>query len=83
MESAKLRKWYKNMKKEEGKINLKHQAEINGEKIVIRGARTHNLKNISLEIPRNKITIRFLKKILNFYNEKGNILINSNYFILL
>ncbi len=27
------------------------------EKIVIKGARTHNLKNISLEIPRNKMTV--------------------------
>jgi excinuclease ABC subunit A len=27
------------------------------EKIVIRGAREHNLKNISLEIPRNKMTV--------------------------
>lgn len=26
-------------------------------KIVIKGARTHNLKNISLEIPRNKLTV--------------------------
>ena len=27
------------------------------EKIVVRGARQHNLKNISLEIPRNKLTV--------------------------
>lgn len=27
------------------------------EKIIIRGARTHNLKNISLEIPRGKLTV--------------------------
>ncbi len=27
------------------------------DKIIIRGARTHNLKNISLEIPRNKIVV--------------------------
>jgi len=27
------------------------------QKIVIRGARTHNLKNINLEIPRNKMTV--------------------------
>jgi len=26
-------------------------------KIVIRGARQHNLKNISLEIPRNTLTV--------------------------
>ncbi len=29
----------------------------NQDKIIIKGARTHNLKNISLEIPRNKITV--------------------------
>ena len=28
-----------------------------GEKIIIRGARTHNLKNIDLEIPRNAMTV--------------------------
>ena len=26
-------------------------------KIVVRGARQHNLKNISLEIPRNTLTV--------------------------
>ncbi len=31
--------------------------EPNDPKIVIRGARTHNLKNIDLEIPRNKIVV--------------------------
>lgn len=31
--------------------------EPNDPKIVIRGARTHNLKNISLEIPRNKMVV--------------------------
>jgi excinuclease ABC subunit A len=35
----------------------KYQAKISGEKIVIRGARTHNLKNIDLEIPRNKMVV--------------------------
>jgi excinuclease ABC subunit A len=29
----------------------------NIDKIVVKGARTHNLKNISLEIPRNKMTV--------------------------
>jgi excinuclease ABC subunit A len=43
------------MKKEEGKN--KHQVKIDGDKIVIKGARTHNLKNIDLEIPRNKMVI--------------------------
>ena len=27
------------------------------EKIVVRGAREHNLKNITVEIPRNKLTV--------------------------
>lgn len=31
--------------------------DANDEKIVIRGARTHNLKNVDLEIPRNKMTV--------------------------
>lgn len=28
-----------------------------GEKIIVKGARTHNLKNITVEMPRNKITV--------------------------
>ena len=39
--------------KKDSKRNIPHAEE----KIVIRGARTHNLKNISLEIPRNKMTV--------------------------
>ncbi len=35
----------------------KHQAKVEGDKIVIKGARTHNLKNIDLEIPRNKMVV--------------------------
>ena len=31
--------------------------KIEGEKIVIKGARTHNLKDISLEMPRNKMVV--------------------------
>jgi excinuclease ABC subunit A len=31
--------------------------EPNDQKIVIRGARTHNLKNIDLEIPRNRLVV--------------------------
>ena len=27
------------------------------EKIIIKGARTHNLKNVSVEIPRNKMVV--------------------------
>ena len=30
---------------------------VQGEKISIRGAREHNLKNISLDIPRNKLVV--------------------------
>lgn len=30
---------------------------VDGEKIVIHGARVHNLKNISVEIPRNKLVV--------------------------
>lgn len=30
---------------------------VDGEKIVIQGAREHNLKNISVEIPRNKLVV--------------------------
>lgn len=31
--------------------------KVDGEKIVIRGAREHNLKNISVEIPRHKLVV--------------------------
>ena len=41
------------MQKEKNKF----QAKVEGDKIVIKGARTHNLKNIDLEIPRNKMVI--------------------------
>lgn len=34
-----------------------HNGEIGQEKIVVRGARTHNLKNISVEMPRNKMVV--------------------------
>src|SRR5689334_16138996 len=36
--------------KKETKDSISH-----GEKIIVKGARTHNLKNISLEMPRNKM----------------------------
>jgi excinuclease ABC subunit A len=45
------------MKKEEQNNKGKFAAKIDGDKIVIKGARTHNLKNIDLEIPRNKMVI--------------------------
>lgn len=35
----------------------KYQGKVEGEKIIVRGARTHNLKNIDLEIPRNKMVV--------------------------
>ncbi|MEK9177274.1 MAG: hypothetical protein AAB923_03175, partial [Patescibacteria group bacterium] len=34
-----------------------HESDLGTDKIVIRGAKTHNLKNITLEIPRNKIVV--------------------------
>jgi len=35
--------------------NKENKNENAGQKIVVKGARTHNLKNVSLEMPRNKI----------------------------
>jgi excinuclease ABC subunit A len=43
-------------KKDESKKG-KHSAKIEGDKIVVKGARTHNLKNVDLEIPRNKMVV--------------------------
>jgi len=31
--------------------------EISEEKIIVKGARTHNLKNITVEMPRNKMVV--------------------------
>ena len=36
-------------------IKKKHTTERGDEKIIVRGARTHNLKNITVEMPRNKM----------------------------
>ncbi|MBQ1591455.1 MAG: hypothetical protein II077_05400, partial [Treponema sp.] len=30
---------------------------VEGEKIVVQGAREHNLKNVSVEFPRNKLVV--------------------------
>ena len=35
----------------------KKKTEGAGDKIIVRGARTHNLKNISVEMPRNKMVV--------------------------
>ena len=38
-------------------VKQKMKKVENTEKIIIKGARTHNLKNIDVEIPRNKMTV--------------------------
>lgn len=42
-------------KNEAKSLNGDFKSEIKGEKIVVKGARTHNLKNITVEMPRNKM----------------------------
>ena len=39
------------------KKDEKHEADLGTDKIVIRGAKTHNLKDVHLEIPRNKMVV--------------------------
>ncbi|MBI3573939.1 excinuclease ABC subunit UvrA [Candidatus Kaiserbacteria bacterium] len=39
------------------KKDTEHESELGEEKITIKGAKTHNLKNVSLEIPRNKMVV--------------------------
>ncbi len=39
------------------RINYMKKDLDKNEKIIVRGARTHNLKNISVEMPRNKMTV--------------------------
>ncbi len=36
---------------------MKNKPNINNEVIVVKGARTHNLKNITVEMPRNKMVV--------------------------
>lgn len=38
-------------------MSIKNINKVDGEKIIIQGAREHNLKNISVEIPRNKLVV--------------------------
>ncbi|MEQ1676846.1 MAG: excinuclease ABC subunit UvrA [Chitinophagaceae bacterium] len=40
-----------------GKIPAKTKTVISAENILIKGARVHNLKNVTVEIPRNKLVI--------------------------
>ena len=37
--------------------NISKKEEINSDKIIVRGARTHNLKNITVEMPRHKMIV--------------------------
>ena len=37
--------------------NVTKKEEVNIEKIIVRGARTHNLKNITVEMPRHKMIV--------------------------
>jgi excinuclease ABC subunit A len=39
------------------KKDTEHESELGEGKITIKGAKTHNLKNISVEIPRNKMVV--------------------------
>ena len=47
------------MSKKEISKTIKTNKSENGqiEKIIVRGARTHNLKNITVEMPRNKMIV--------------------------
>ncbi len=40
-----------------GKISAKKPTVISAENILIKGARVHNLKNVTVEIPRNKLIV--------------------------
>ncbi|MCF6357182.1 MAG: excinuclease ABC subunit UvrA, partial [Draconibacterium sp.] len=45
------------MKKIDSNKNIEHEQVEPEEKIVVLGARVHNLKNVDVEIPRNKLTV--------------------------
>jgi len=45
------------MKKNEEKRGGQKSADLGNDKIVVKGARTHNLKNITVEMPRNKMVV--------------------------
>ncbi len=48
----------KNKKGESAAIGRSHTSAVSGEdKIVVKGARTHNLKNVTVEMPRNKMVV--------------------------
>ncbi len=38
-------------------INKKSENSYGASKLIVRGARTHNLKNINVEMPRNKMVV--------------------------
>src|ERR1035437_1821973 len=40
-----------------GAISVMDKNKKNEEKLIVRGARTHNLKNITVEMPRNKLVV--------------------------
>ncbi len=44
-------------KKKKDIKDIDESPDLGSEKITIRGAKTHNLKNVSLEIPRNKMVV--------------------------
>ncbi|MBV9349584.1 MAG: excinuclease ABC subunit UvrA [Patescibacteria group bacterium] len=42
---------------QKSKKDPEHESALGEEKIAIKGAKTHNLKNVSVEIPRNKMVV--------------------------
>ncbi|MEY2664204.1 MAG: excinuclease subunit excinuclease subunit [Candidatus Parcubacteria bacterium] len=49
------KKEHNSKKGEKSSSEIKNAGVLTGEKIVVKGARTHNLKNITVEMPRNKM----------------------------